>query len=237
MSHLEWARRVAALAQFTVEDPERPTLSRDDEHHLRAVLRAKHGEEVVVTDGRGSWALCELGDTQLTRVTPVHVDSASPAVTLYVVPLKGDRSEWVVAKATELGVARIVPLLSERMIVKFKGDTRDKVLARWRRIAREACGQCRRTYEIEIGEPVHVRDVPADVAVADFDGEAAWSGVRAVAIGPEGGWARGEWASSRRRVALGPTVLRAETAGVVAASILAFGAGGWGFTLGGPRDE
>jgi 16S rRNA (uracil1498-N3)-methyltransferase len=228
---------VAALGQFTVEDPERPVLSRDDEHHLRAVLRAKHGEEVVVTDARGAWALCEVGDTQLARVSPVHVDRAAPETTLYVVPLKGDRSEWVVAKATELGVTRIVPLLSQRMIVKFKGDTRDKVLARWRRIARESCGQCRRTYEIEIAEPLHVRDVPEDVAIADFDGDADWSGVRSVAIGPEGGWAHEEWASTRRRVALGPTVLRAETAGVVAASILAFGAGGWGFTLGGPRDE
>ena len=237
MSHLEWGRRVAALGQFTVEDPERPVLSRDDEHHLRTVLRAKHGEEIVVTDGRGAWALCEVGDTQLARVTPVHVDRPTPETTLYVVPLKGDRSEWVVAKATELGVTRIIPLLSERMIVKFKGDTRDKVLARWRRIARESCGQCRRTYEIEIDEPVHVRDVPGDVVIADFDGDADWNGVRSVAIGPEGGWGREEWGSARRRVALGPTVLRAETAGVVAASIMAFGAGGWGFTLGGPRDE
>lgn len=227
---------MSALGQFTVADLERPVLGRDDDHHLRAVLRAKHGEEVVVTDGRGAWALCEVGDNQLTRVTPVQLDAATPETALYVVPLKGDRSEWVVAKATELGVTQIVPLLSERMIVKFKGDTRDKVLARWRRIAREACGQCRRTYEVVISEPVHVRDVPDDVAVADFDGDADWNGVRAVAIGPEGGWGREEWGSSRRRVALGPTVLRAETAGVVAASLLAFGAGGWGFTLGGPLD-
>lgn len=237
MSLFEWERRVAALAQFNVEDPERPTLTRDDEHHLRSVLRARSGEEVVVTNGRGTWALCSVSESGLTRVSEVHVDAASPETTLYVVPLKGDKSEWVVAKATELGVTRIVPLVSERIVVKFKGEVRDKVLARWRRIAREASGQCRRTYETQIGEPVHVRDVPAGVAVADFDGDGDWNGVRAVAIGPEGGWAPGEWDEPRRRLSLGPSVLRGETAGVVAASLLAFGAGGWGFTLQGSRDE
>ncbi len=230
MSHLEWPRRVAALAQFRVDDPYQPVLSADDEHHLRTVLRARSGEEIVVTNGEGSWSLCEVGDVGLHRVTPVEVDLAVPATTLYLAPLKGDRSEWVVAKATELGVGHIVPLVSERVVVKFKGEVREKIVARWRRIAAEANGQCRRTHFVHVDDPVHVRDVPVNVAVADFDGDANWSGVHSVAIGPEGGWGPEEW-SSRRLLSLGPTVLRAETAGVVAASLLAFGAGGWGFTL------
>ncbi len=237
MSPLEWSRRVAALGQFIVEDPDRPSLGRDDEHHLRTVLRARSGEEIVVTDGRGSWSLCEVNDAGLSRVTPVHVDPPTPLTSLYLAPLKGDRSEWAVAKATELGVGRIVPLISQHLVVKFKGETREKIVARWRRIAREASGQCRRTYEIVVDEPVHVSDVPAVVSVADFDGDPDWSGVRAVAIGPEGGWGPEEWATDRHRVGLGPTVLRAETAGVVAASILAFGAGGWGFTVNPQRHE
>jgi len=69
------------------------------------------------------------------------------------------------------------------------------------------------------------------VAVCDFDGDGDWSGVSSVAIGPEGGWAPSEW-DGHRRLSLGPTVLRAETAGVVAASLLAFDAGDWGFTAG-----
>lgn len=237
MSYLEWPRRVAALGQFTVDDPDRPVLRRDDEHHLRTVLRASSGEEVVVTDGHGAWSLCEVGDVGLTRVTPTHLDPATPETVLYLAPLKGDRSEWAVAKATELGVSRIVPLVTRRLVVKFKGDTRDRIVTRWRRIAREACGQCRRTYEIVVDEPVHVGDVPSNVAVADFAGSPDWSGVRAVAIGPEGGWDPEEWDPGRLRVGLGPTVLRAETAGVVAASLLAFGAGGWGFTLDHERHE
>lgn len=234
MSHVEWPRRVGALAQFRVEDLEHPALRDVDEHHLRNVLRAKSGEEVVVTNGAGSWSLCEVGAIGLHRVTPVHVDVAPPETTLYLAPLKGDRSEWVVAKATELGVSRVVPLISERLVVKFKADVRAKIVARWRRIGAEANAQCRRTYDVTVDEPVHVRDVPATVAVADFGGDPDWNGVRAVAIGPEGGWASDE-CIGRHRLGLGPTVLRAETAGVVAASLLAFGAGDWGFTLHGER--
>ena len=233
MSYLEWPRRVAALGQFRVDDPERPVLGESDVHHLRTVLRAKPGEEIVVTNGAGAWSICEVGESALNRVTPVHVDPVTPATTIYLAPLKGDRSEWAVAKVSELGVSRIVPLVSERLVVKFKGETRDKIVTRWRRIAAEAGGQCRRTYDVRIDEPVGVADVPVDVCVADFDGEGDWSGVTAVAIGPEGGWTSDDWAKERRRLSLGPTVLRAETAGVVAASLLAFGAGGWGFTLAG----
>ncbi len=235
MTNREWLRRVGAVGQFHVTDPEHPTLSMDDEHHLRTVLRARSGEEVVVTDGCGAWSLCEVGDLALHRVTPVHVDVAPPESTLYLAPLKGDRSEWAVAKATELGVSRIVPLISHRLVVKFKGDVRHKVVSRWRRIAVEAVGQCRRTFDVVVDEPLDVRDVPDSVAVADFDGDADWRGVRSVAIGPEGGWSPEEWGSDRRRLTLGPTVLRAETAAVAAAALLAFGAGEWGFTIDGER--
>ena len=232
----EWPRRVAALGQFRVDDPQAPVLATLDEHHLRTVLRARSGEEIVVTDGRGSWSLCEVGDVGLHRVSPVHADPATIETTLYLAPLKGDRSEWAVAKATEVGVSRIVPLMSERLVVKFKGEVRDKIVARWRRIAAETAGQCRRTFDLVVDDPVRVGDVPVDVAVAAFDGDPDWRGVTAVAIGPEGGWAPGEWTDERRRVVLGPTVLRGETAGVLAAALLAFGAGGWGFTIDGQHD-
>jgi 16S rRNA (uracil1498-N3)-methyltransferase len=234
VSLLEWPRRVGAVAQFRVDDPNQPILDGDDDHHLRTVLRARSGEEIVVTDGLGSWSLCEVGDHGLHRVTPVRLDPRAPDTTLYLAPLKGDRSEWTVVKATELGVSRIVPLMSERVVVKFRGEVRDKIVARWRRIAYEANGQSRRTYEVIVDEPVHVRDVPVNVAYTNFDGDGDWNDVRSVCVGPEGGWADDEW-GEHRRLSLGPTVLRAETAGVVAASLLAFGAGDWGFTLSGEK--
>ncbi len=139
-------------------------------------------------------------------------------------------------KATELGVHRIVPLMSSRVVVKFRGEVRDKIVARWRRVANEANGQSRRTYDVLIDEPLHVRDVPVNVAFTHFDGGSDWNGVHSVCVGPEGGWEEGEW-GEHPRLSLGPTVLRAETAGVVAASLLAFGAGGWGFTLSGEKSR
>ena len=236
MTLAEWPRRVRALGQFRVSDPAIPLLSKVDEHHLRTVLRARAGEEVVITDGLGSWSLCEVHDHELVRVSEVQRDPGAPETVLYLAPLKGDRSEWAVAKATELGISRIVPLMSARLAVKFKGDVREKVLRRWRRIADESCGQCRRTHAVIVDDPVSVGDLGPDVAVADFDGDGDWTGVRAVAIGPEGGWAPDEVVASRRRLSLGSTVLRAETAGVVAASLMAFGSGGWGFHLTGEHD-
>ena len=237
MTYLEWPRRVAALGQFHVDDLNAPELDADEEHHLRKVLRVREGEEIVVTNGRGSWALCEFTERGLLRVTDVNLDPPPPETTLYLTPIKGERAEWALAKATEVGVSRIVPLLAERMTVKFKGEAREKILSRWRRIAAEASGQCRRTHDVVVDEPVRVGDVPESAAVADLGAMGDWRGVRSVAIGPEGGWAPNEWDERRRRVGLGPTVLRAETAGVVAATLLAFQAGGWGFTLNGAQNE
>jgi 16S rRNA (uracil1498-N3)-methyltransferase len=230
---IEWPRRVAALAQFRVEDPNDPVLSEADRHHLHHVLRARDAEEVVVTDGVGSWSIAEVKSDALVRVTPVHLDSPALPTTIYLAPLKGDASEGAVVKVTELGVSRIVPLVSRHVVVKFKGETRDKIVTRWRRLADEASGQCRRTYDVIVDEPLDVADVPDDVCVADFGGEGDWTGVRAVCVGPEGGWAGDEWGEQRQRLSLGPTVLRADTAGVVAAALLAFGAGEWGFTIDG----
>jgi 16S rRNA (uracil1498-N3)-methyltransferase len=240
MNH-EWPRRVAALTQLRVSDLSVPTLSREDDHHLRRVLRARHGEEVVLSDGRGSWRFATVAAVGLDGLGDVHTDEALAQTTLYLAPLKGERGEWAVAKATEVGVARIVPLVSERLALKFRGEARDKVLSRWRRIADETCAQCRRTFDLDLADPRTPADVEADddadVVVADLSGSGDWSGVRAVAVGPEGGWAPGEWSTSRRRVSLGPTVLRGETAAVVAAALVAFTNGSWGFTLGAAQNE
>jgi 16S rRNA (uracil1498-N3)-methyltransferase len=226
----EWSRRVAALGQFRVADPAVPVLTRDDEHHLRRVLRAGIGEEVVVTNGSGDWSMATVTDVGLERASDVTADPTPEPITLYLAPVKGERGEWAIAKATELGVTRVVPLVCARLAVKFRGDFATKTLARWRRIAHESAGQCRRTYDVLIDEPVRVVDVPSGVAVADFGGAAAWAPVRAVAIGPEGGWAPGEWDETRARVGLGSTVLRAETAAVAAATLMAAARDGWGST-------
>jgi 16S rRNA (uracil1498-N3)-methyltransferase len=229
--YLEWPRRVATIGQFRVDNVETPNLDAGNAHHLRKVLRARDGEEIVVTNGSGSWAICVVDGEGLTRVSDVHLDPEPPATSLYLSPLKGDHGDWAVVKATEVGVRRIVPLMSQRGVVKMKGDSREKILARWRRLVTEAAGQCRRTYDVIIDEPIAVANVPEDVAICDLGASGDWRGLSSVAVGPEGGWAPDEWDSTHRRVGLGPTVLRAETAGVLGAALLAFQAGGWGFKL------
>lgn len=234
MTYLEWPRRVAALGQFRVEDVAAPRLDAAGKHHLFRVLRAREGEEVVVTNARGSWAICVVRGEELERVSDVGLDPAPPATTLYLAPLKGEHGDWAIVKSTEVGIRRIVPLISRRGVVRLKGESRTKVLARWRRLANEACAQSRRTYDVEIDEPVTTDEVPEGVAVCDLGAPGDWRDLESVAVGPEGGWAPGEWGESRRRVGLGPTVLRAETAAALASALLAFQAGGWGFTLNGP---
>lgn len=226
---VEFARRVAALGQFRVADPSVPSLSRDDEHHLRTVLRASVGEEIVVTDGAGTWSFAKVGESSLERVSDVLVDPAPPTREIYMAPLKGDRSEWAVAKCVELGVTKIVPLVSAYVTVKFTGEARDKTLRRWRRIAAESAGQCRRTYDLNIAEPQRVADVSSNVAVADLGAQGDWREIRALAIGPEGGWAPTEWAEHYRRVSLGPLVLRAETAALTGAVLMGLSSGGGEF--------
>ncbi len=180
-----FARRVAALAQLRFPDPGRPALSAADDHHLRRVLRARAGEEVVVTDGAGAWAICEVTDAGLERVTEVARDPDPPPTALYLALVRGERGEWAVAKAAEVGVARVVPLVAARCQVPHGALAR--VLARWRTAAAEAAGQCRRTHDLVVSDPVAPADVPAGVAVAAPDGRRRL----------ERGSARSRWARGR----------------------------------------
>jgi len=230
MSLKDFERRVDALTQMRVADVATPVLSKDDAHHLFKVLRAEAGEEIVVTDGKGKWAFAAVGDKVITRTSDVEEDAEPYPTELFLVPLKGDKSELAVSKLVELGVTSITPVISAQMSVKFKGEHRDKVLDRWRRIAEESSGQCRRTYDIVINDPVNVSDVPLDVAVAEPGTTGSLRGVRAIAIGPEGGWAADEWPENQARIGLGNTVLRGETAAIVAATLLVLRGEGWAVT-------
>ncbi len=227
-------RRVAALAQLRVADPARPVLEPAAEHHLRRVLRARVGEEVVVTDGRGAWTLCAVREAGLEALGEPSYDPAPPESVLYLAPPRGERADWAIAKATEIGLTRVVPLVSANLAWRFAGEARAKVLARWRRVAEEAAGQCRRTHDLVVDEPTTPAEVPGDVAVCEPADSASrdWRGVRAVAVGPEGGWAPGEWSAQRRRVSLGDTVLRSETAAVVAGALCVLAGASPGFSLG-----
>ncbi len=229
---LEWERRRNALTQLRVLDLAHPVLSKEDDHHLRQVLRARVGEEIVLCDGAGGWRLARVAAHDLDLLSDTVTDPTPPKTTLYLSPLKGDRDEWALVKAVELGVSRVVPLLSRRLAVRYRDEARAKSLARWRRLAREAAGQCRRTYDLEVLDPVRVEEVPVEVAVGDFGGSSDWRGVHALAIGLEGGFEPDEWSPQHRRVNLGASVLRAETAAVVGAALLTLFRGEGALTVG-----
>ncbi|MGH9087838.1 MAG: 16S rRNA (uracil(1498)-N(3))-methyltransferase [Acidimicrobiales bacterium] len=215
--------RAAAAAQVLVADPADPALSDADRHHLGRVLRLRSGEAVVATDGRGRWRSCRYGEGVLTPDGPVEAEDApQPPLTVAFAPVKGDRPEWVVQKLTELGIDRIVPLATDRSVVRWRGDRRDHVLERLRRVVVEATAQCRRVWlpdvtDVEVLEPLAAL---GGLALAQPGGPPLCPGTTAVAVGPEGGWSPGELALGLPTVGLGPTVLRAETATLAAGVLL-----------------
>ncbi|HEX4216970.1 MAG TPA: RsmE family RNA methyltransferase [Acidimicrobiales bacterium] len=220
----------AAAAMVFVEDPALPVLNQADTHHLTAALRLRDGEIVVAGDGAGRWARCRMqvgarrGAT-LERVGPVEAtDAPEPAVTVAFAPVKGDRPEWVVQKLTELGVDRIVPILTARSVVRWEGDRASRAVERLRRVAREGAAQCRRAWLPEVAAVTSLGSLAAltgmPTALADPGGAPPDLARPVVAIGPEGGWDPAELEAGFDRVGLGSTILRAETAAVAAGTLL-----------------
>jgi 16S rRNA (uracil1498-N3)-methyltransferase len=222
---------VAAAAMVFVDDPHQPVLSQADAHHLTAVLRLRDGEIVVAGDGAGRWVPCRV-DTgsaptgaTLIPVGPVETTAAlRPPVTVAFAPVKGDRPEWVVQKLTELGVDRIVPILTARSVVRWEGERATKAVERLRRVAREAAGQCRRAWLPEVAEICSLPALDAltgtATVLASPGGSPPDLGRPVVAVGPEGGWDQAELDAGFDTVGLGSTILRAETAAVVAGTLL-----------------
>jgi len=226
-----------SVAHVFVDDLAAPTLSDDDQHHLARVLRVRDGESVSASDGRGGWRLCQWRDGRLDAASDVHhVAAPTPRLGVAFVPVKGDRPEWAVQKLTEIGIDDIVVLAPTRRAVVRWGD--DKHLRKLQVVVREAAMQSRRVWLPTITGPVSLAEVCArpGAAVADPAGEPLDAGTRdsaardatapspatsLIIIGPEGGFDPDELTPSVRRVSLGDTVLRAETATLVAATLLA----------------
>ncbi len=220
----------------------------DEARHLGRVRRAQVGAFVEVFDGRGVARQAEVIEVGSDYVSlrpigaPLPDRRTSIELTLATAVPKGDRFDWLVEKAAELGVTTLVPLRTERSVV----DPRDSKLDRLRRNVVESAKQCGRNRVMTIASPVSwdafVRQVPRDLArfVAHPGGLSFpdWPrpvGTAIVAIGPEGGFTEAEielaaeagWVA----VSLGATLLRIETAALVASARLlalaeSFGPGG-----------
>jgi 16S rRNA (uracil1498-N3)-methyltransferase len=210
----------------------------EDGHHLARVLRLRAGETVTVADGSGAWRPYRIVD--VTGAPGVHLEGTgeleqepTPAEGLAVAfaLTKGDKPDLVVQKLTELGVDRIVPVLGDRSVSRPGHDRAGAAVERWRRIAREAARQCRRATlpVVEDLGPLAALSGHPGLVVAERGGLPAHAlgpppgDELLVVIGPEGGLAGPEvdalkpWA----RLDLGPHILRAETAALAAAALLA----------------
>lgn len=205
-------------------------------HHAERVLRLAVGDAVTLFDGRGgecAATLVALGKQPLARLGPrLDAERESPlAITLVQALASADKMDWVVQKAVELGVAAIQPVAAERSVLKLSGDRADKRRAHWQQIAVSACEQSGRNRVPEVAEILPL----AKYLAQDFAGtrmilapgaEGALArkprpaGPVAILIGPEGGWSPAELALADRAgcepLALGPRVLRTETAGLAA---------------------
>ncbi len=212
-----------------VEDLDAPELVDDDRRHLERSLRLRSGTSITVADGDGRWRPAVLGP-EVRPDGPIRAVAARPIeLVVGFAPVKGDRSELIVQKLTELGIDAIVPLATERSVVRWDGDRAVKHARRLTRVAREAAMQSRNPRLPRLEAPIPLAGFLAanpGALLADPDGDAgpaALSGAAAVAIGPEGGFSPAE-REGRSTVRLPGRILRTETAAIAAAVLLVGGA-------------
>lgn len=209
-----------AVAHVFVEDLSSPVLSDDDAHHLSRVLRLREGETVTCCDGAGRWRQCRWTSGAVEPVADVRTaPNPEPRLTVALAPVKGDRTDDAVQRLVEIGVDRIVVLAPlERSVVRWDADRAASHIARLRRVVRAAAMQSRRLHLPAVDGPISLNEVllGESVACAEPGGETPWSEVTTVIIGPEGGFSPGEISAVTRRVSLGESILRAETAAMVA---------------------
>ncbi len=220
------------------------TLTGDQAEHLARVLRAQPGQIFdVVADGflhRAEVLSANEREVVFALHEELEADSALP-VHLLMAVFKFDHMEWGIEKATELGAARLTPVIARRT-EKHLAQAAAKRVERWRRIAREAAQQSRRSDMPEMDDPVVLKTalgmVNAEIRLLLAETEQEISlrseledqrvserAAVALAIGPEGGWAPEEMALFReqgwKQVTLGPRILRAETAAIAGLAVCA----------------
>ena len=208
-----------------VDDVDAPTLGGDDRHHLERVLRVRLGDEVVVSDGAGRWrtgTLAIAGRVEPTDEIVVE-ERPEPAITIAFALTKGKRPELAVQKLTELGADAVVPFTAARSVVRWDERRAAAHVARLRRVAREASMQCRRPWVPEVADVTTFAEATAlpGASLADAGGRGPSLDRPTVLVGPEGGWTDEERSCGLATVGLGQHILRAETAAMAAAGLLA----------------
>lgn len=209
----------------------------DEARHCAQVMREGVGASIEIFDGAGRCAECEITSSSRSEVVARIISitdraAPQPEITLHVAIPKGKLMDWIVQKAVEMGVNRIVPLVTERTIVRLDGKEAAKKVEKWQRVALEACKQCGQDHLVEIAPVARLADIELDGGVGlvgSLETDArplaerveSCRGVSAVhlAIGPEGDFSAVEYDHLRGRgflpTGLGPLVLRVETAALV----------------------
>lgn len=212
----------------------------DDAMHLTRVLRVEAGQRYEVSDNQGLY-LAEVETARKQQVVFRVVERLETRplpvrMQLFAALIKFDHFEWTLEKATELGVERIVPVISER-VEKGLDRAVGKRMERWMRIVKESAQQSRRWQLPELSAPVRLsramleeglrfvlEEAGADPVLRVLPSTKQADDVVKLLVGPEGGWAEHERIALReagwKAVSLGPTVLRAETAAAAGLAVV-----------------
>jgi len=218
-------------------------LEGSEARHAALVLRKKAGDIIDIFDGKDLSYEGRIESVAPDRIEGVIVaqekkrHSTTVELILYQALIKGPKWDWLLEKACEVGVTRVVPLLTARTVIK---PAKDETRERWKRIALAAAKQCGRADIMDIAPPTPFSDaiesLPGGLTLIPWEKETAKTIKQVVSssqskptrvslfIGPEGGWEAREVESAVRQgavaVRLGPTLLRSETAGLVAATLV-----------------
>lgn len=207
-------------------------------HHAIRVLRLKPDSEIVLFDGTGGQYAARLqiegktGHAVIAGHDPIEAELPGE-ITLVQGIAAGEKMDWVIEKATELGAHKVVPITAQRSVLQLKGDRLEKRLQHWQRIAQAASEQCGRNRIMRIDPPCSLSvwleaQVPNKSAtlLCHPDSKLSLAGALkcantealSVLVGPEGGWSEQELALAQRhdllQIQFGPRVLRTETAGI-----------------------
>ncbi|MFZ4764820.1 MAG: RsmE family RNA methyltransferase [Roseimicrobium sp.] len=220
----------------------------EEAHHCAGVMRRSVGDEVVAFNGAGTAAHCRISAVTKSRVELACLATAQtppPMVTislLQAIPKAGNM-ELIIEKATELGAHEVIPVFTERTVVKMDGKDATKKREKWQRLALAACKQCGQNWLPFVSLPQPFDAVWSNLPMHDFrliaaiqeDAQPLKALLREasaepptsclIAIGPEGDFTAAEYALARtqccRPMSLGPIILRVETAALFCLSVLA----------------
>jgi len=233
-------------------NPDALVLSGSEAHHARNVLRLQPGEKAVLFNGRGreiTAAVAAVGSREV-KLRKLHEAATPPLrcrITLGQAIPKGKNMDLIVQKAVEIGASEIVPILSDRTVVRLDEDDAAQKQAKWQTIAIEAAKQCGQNWLPEVGKPrtlaqffgdrhafdlqligslqsdaLHLKQILADYSAAHADRPASVL----MLIGPEGDFTPAELNLARsqgcRPITLGPIILRVETAAIYCLSVLSY---------------